>query len=194
MEVANRLRFLGQFVRSPGSVGAIAPSSERLARVITSWVRLPEADVVVAYGPGTGAFTDHIRRRLKPGATFFAIERDRVLYDVLRRRLPDVPLYCDSAAAVRRYLDEHGADRIDCIVCGLPWATFPAALQEELLQATHDALADGGQFVTFAYLHGLPLPAARRFRKRLGAFFSSVGRSRIVWPNLPPALVYQCTK
>ncbi len=67
-------------------------------------------------------------------------------------------------------------------------------MQAELLQATHDALADGGQFATFAYLHGLPLPAARRFRKRLGAFFSSVGRSRIVWRNLPPALVYQCTK
>jgi phospholipid N-methyltransferase len=55
-------------------------------------------------------------------------------------------------------------------------------------------LRPGGQFVTFAYLHGLPLPAGRRFANRLPEYFSEISRSRTVWMNLPPALVYRCRR
>ena len=188
------LTFLSRFLSDPGAVGAIAPSSEHLARQITSWVGLDRAEVVVEYGPGTGAFTGHIRRQLRDGATFFAIERDAVLCDLLRQRFPSVPVHCDSVAQIDRYLSQHGASHADAIVCGLPWAAFRADLQDALLEATVEALADNGRFVTFAYLQGLLLPAGQRFRTRLREHFSHVSQSPVVWRNLPPAFVYQCIK
>jgi hypothetical protein len=53
-------------------------------------------------------------------------------------------------------------------------------------------LGKGGQFVTFAYLQGLILPAAQRFRKLLKQYFSEVSTSRTVWLNVPPAFIYRC--
>jgi phospholipid N-methyltransferase len=192
--MGSMFKFAGQFLRRPTQIGAIAPSSRRLGRMITSWPRLERADVVVEFGPGTGAFTPHILGRLKPGAVFFALELDRVFYRALRRRFPGVPVYCDTVANVRAYLNMHGAASADCIVSGLPWAAFDSVHQDRLLQSTLAALSDGGQFVTFAYLPWLVLSAAAAFRANLLQRFSAVSTSRVVWWNLPPAIVYQCTK
>jgi phospholipid N-methyltransferase len=83
---------------------------------------------------------------------------------------------------------------VDCIVSGLPWAAFPAALQVKILDEMMLVLKPGGKFVTFAYLHGLPLPPARKFRALLPRYFTSVGKSPVVWLNLPPAFVYRCRR
>jgi phospholipid N-methyltransferase len=55
-------------------------------------------------------------------------------------------------------------------------------------------LPPGGQFVTFAYLQGLLIPAGRRFGKLLGDYFSEVRKSPTVWRNTPPAFVYRCRR
>jgi phospholipid N-methyltransferase len=52
----------------------------------------------------------------------------------------------------------------------------------------------GGVFITFAYLHGLRLKGARRFRMLLENSFSGVAVSRPVWWNIPPAIIYSCRK
>jgi phospholipid N-methyltransferase len=190
----NRVQFTGRFLRRPLRVGAIAPSSDRLADVITSWGDLHEADVVVEYGPGTGAFTSRILARLKPGATFIAIELDRVLCQSLRRRFPEAAIYRDSAVNVMTWLRRHGLSGADCIVSGLPWAAFGSEQQRALMDSTLEALTPGGRFVTFAYLQGLLLPSGRAFRRLLLERFPVVRTSPVVWRNLPPAFVYQCTR
>ena len=60
------------------------------------------------------------------------------------------------------------------------------------MRAATDVLKPGGQFVTFAYLQGLLLPAAKRFRGLLEQTFRQVTTSRVVWKNVPPALAYYC--
>ena len=62
------------------------------------------------------------------------------------------------------------------------------------LRELRRVLKPGGQFVTFAYLQGLLLPAGRRFRAKLKRSFSDVTKSKIVWRNLPPAFVYRCRR
>ena len=64
----------------------------------------------------------------------------------------------------------------------------------ELLDATGHVLREGGQFVTFAYLQGLLLPAGQRFKRKLRDHFGQVETSRTVWANMPPAFVYRCRK
>lgn len=188
------LDFLAHFLSNPKTTGAIAPSSPRLARAMVDWIAFDEARAVVEFGPGDGAFTGAVRNSLGDDALFFALEIDERMCARLRVNHPDVTVYCDSAAKAPDYLERHNADLADAIVCGMPWATFSAELQDELLTATLDSLAPGGRFATFAYLQGLLLPSGRRFRKRLDDAFSEVTTSRVVWRNLPPAIVYQCVK
>lgn len=185
---------MGEFVRKPMSVGAVAPSSWRLAELITDAAELGGASVVVEFGPGTGAFTEVILRKLAPGATFLAIEANKSFVEATRARLPGVTVIHDSAVSVRAHLEALGHSSCSCIVSGLPFASFTPAQQDAVLAAVVDVLEPGGRFVTFAYLTGIAWPLARRFRSRLVAQFSSVATTRTVWRNIPPAYVYRAIK
>ena len=186
--------FLLQFLRNPSQTGAVLPSSGYLAEAVVDWLDLGAARSVLEYGPGTGSFTPHILKRMGVDCRFLAIERNATLAEEFRRKLPDVELIQDSVENVRAICDRAGIDSVDCIVCGLPWAAFTEDLQRRLLDSMMTVLRPGGQFVTFAYLHGLPLPAGRRFASRLPEYFSEVRKSRTVWRNVPPALVYRCRR
>jgi phospholipid N-methyltransferase len=95
---------------------------------------------------------------------------------------------------VKKLCEREGASEVDCIISGLPWASFSESLQDQCLAGILEVLKPGGQFVTFAYLQGLLLPAGLRFRAKLKRYFSDVTKSKIVWRNLPPAFVYRCRR
>jgi len=189
--------FLKELARQPSQIGAIASSSRYLADVITSDIGLESADVVVEYGPGSGAFTDTIHRRMPADAEYLAVEQSSEMTRVFRQRFTDVNLYQGSVADLNDgALQRHGLKpgTVDAIISGLPWAAFDASLQEELMRTTRNILAADGHFTTFAYVHGTWLPAGRRFRQRLQNSFENVTRSRVVWRNMPPAFCYRCHK
>lgn len=187
------VRFLKEFVSKPHEVGAIVPSSPALARAVADSIDWNKVRVAVEYGPGLGAITSELVARSE-GKDFFAIELNEAYAERFRRSFPDVPLYRDSVANVVAIAAGHGVEAVDCIVSGLPWANFSESLQDDLLDATVQVLNEGGQFVTFAYLHGLALPGGRRFRKKLGRRFRKVESSPVVWRNTPPAIVYHCLR
>lgn len=191
---SNTFQFVKSFLRKPSAVGAIAPSSHQLALMMVDWFDWDAARNVIEYGPGTGVFTQQIVAELHPEAKFFAIERDPELAAIVKQRLPDVTLVEDSVANVVAHCKALEMEQVDAIVCGLPWASFPDALQRECLDAMMQVLRPGGQFATFAYWQGLLLPAGQRFRGRLSEYFSTVESSPTVWRNLPPAFVYRCQR
>jgi len=186
--------FFRQFLARPGATGAVAPSSNALAELIVTTAGVAEASVVVELGSGTGVFTEEIGRRLAPGAIFFAIEVNPEFVRATKQRCPDAIVHEGSAVDLLKYLQEHGQEHCDAIVCGLPWAAFEESLQDALLSAIVAALRSGGKFATFAYLQGLALPAGRRFRRKLREAFGSVTTTTTVWANLPPAFVYRGVK
>ena len=186
--------FLVQFVRKPDVFGAVAPSSQSLAKKMIEWIDFDKVDVVIEYGPGSGTITRELLKRLKPGTTFFAIEVNESMVENFRNNVPEATVYQDSVINVRKYLEKHNKKHADVIISGLPWATFSTQLQNEILGKTLEALADGGWFATYAYLQGILLPAGKRFRNKLYQDFTTVRQSPVAWLNLPPALVYQCEK
>ncbi|TWT72484.1 class I SAM-dependent methyltransferase [Crateriforma conspicua] len=192
--MSDTLTFLKNFIRSPTQVGAIAPSGRQLVDRMTDWIQWESARNVVEYGPGTGVFTEAIAGRLHPEARFFAIERSPELAATTRQRCPGVTVVEDSASNVQALCRQHDMQNVDAILCGLPWASFPDSLQQEIMDATLAVLRPGGQFVTFAYWQGVILPAGQRFRRRLDQNFSSVQHSPTAWANLPPAFVYRCVR
>ena len=190
----NLIQFLKQFVLHTAKTGAVAPSSEGLADLITDTAGLDSASAVIEFGTGTGVFTEKILQKISNETRFFAIEINPDFVEATRKRCPEVIVHQDSASNAKKYLNEIGINECDCIICGLPWASSSEDLQNELLDTINDVLKPGGKFLTFAYLQGLLLPAGIRFRKKLSARFNIVTKTRTVWLNFPPAFVYCAEK
>ena len=186
--------FLREFIISPRTVGAIAPSSRLLCRKMVQAADLRAARAVAEFGPGTGACTDEILPALPAGCRFFAVELSPRMTETWKQRHPGVTIYNDSVKNIAPICRREGVESLDVIFSGLPWASFGESLQRELLAATISVLRPGGTFVTFGYRVGTLLPAGRRLARILPEYFSKVERTRHVWRNLPPAFVLRCTR
>jgi phospholipid N-methyltransferase len=189
-----RRAFLAAALRHPATMGAIAPSSPRLGAVLASVVPRAGEPVVVELGPGTGAVSAVIAEKLPPGARHLAVELDPAMVEFLTRTRPELEVVQGNAADLGALLAERGITAVEAVVCGLPWALFDDATQTTLLGEISRVIGDRGAFTTFAYLHGMTLGAARRFRRRLRDTFDEVLVSATVWRNLPPAFVYACRR
>jgi phosphatidylethanolamine/phosphatidyl-N-methylethanolamine N-methyltransferase len=189
-----RRAFLAAALRRPATMGAIAPSSPRLAAVLASVVPRTGAPVIVELGPGTGSVSEVIAEKLPAGARHLAVELDPDMVAFLRRTRPELEVVPGNAADLGALLAERGITAVDAVICGLPWALFDDDTQTALLGEISRVIGDQGAFTTFAYLHGMTLGAARRFRRRLRDTFDEVLVSATVWRNLPPAFVYACRR
>ncbi|MCU0689389.1 MAG: hypothetical protein MUE97_06595 [Phycisphaerales bacterium] len=190
--------FAKAFVFSPGTVGAIAPSSQALAAAMVRGVDFSDMRAVIEYGPGCGSFTGAIRAAAPKGVKYFAIELSPKLAERFAAAHPDARLYIGSATEVAEFCRQEnlsGHVCVDAVFSGLPFASFGVDLQRSILERTVQVLRPGGIFRTFAYSGFSALtPAGRRFRKLLHKHFGSVTMSKTVWKNLPPAFVYSCRK
>ncbi len=183
-----------QFFRKPMTTGAICASSLHLARQMTKKINLETAGVVVELGPGTGAITGEILKKLAPLSIFFAIELNQAVIPSFSKKFPEQIIYHDTAANLPNLLRLQNLSHADVILSGLPWTLFSASVQDEILEAITDSLPKGGFFTTFAYLHGAMIPSGIRFRQKLHENFRKVSTSKIIWDNIPPAFVYKCQK
>lgn len=183
--------FFGEFLKKPARIGALVPSSRSLAEQMISGIDFDQARVIVEYGAGTGPFTEIILERKPAGSHFLSIEQSPKLAGILYQRFPDLDLHQGSVEDLPDLLEKRGLDEVDCVISGLPWASFGLGLQDRLLTVTTHCLRSGGHLATFAYLQGLLMPAGMAFRSQLKQRFAEVRRSPVVWRNLPPAFVYR---
>ncbi|BBG00747.1 MULTISPECIES: class I SAM-dependent methyltransferase [Pseudonocardia] len=186
--------FLGAWVRNPVRVGAVWPSSRRLSEKLARVAPGHGTPVVVELGPGTGAVTAEVARRLSPEGRHLAVELDPGMARYLQRRHPDVEVVNGDARKLGELLAERGIEQVDAVVSGLPWSLFDQAGQQEILGQVVDVIGEHGAFTTFAYSHTLPMRSARRFRATLQDTFDEVVTTRTVWRNVPPAFCFICRR
>jgi phosphatidylethanolamine/phosphatidyl-N-methylethanolamine N-methyltransferase len=183
-----------QFLKRPNTVGAIAPSGRRLAQAMVNEIDWDQAGTIVEYGPGTGAVTKYILERVTDQHDFFAVEINEEMVATLAGQFPQLKVYHESATRIVTICEQHGTESVDAVISGLPWTVFSESLQTELLASMKEVMRPGAVFVTFAYLQGLRLKGARRFRQLLEESFSSVTVSKPIWRNFPPAIYYSCRR
>lgn len=187
-------KFISEFVCHPKAIGAVAPSSQQLARHLMRSIDWGDTTTLVEYGPGTGAITRAIVSQLQPDMKFLAIEINKRFAEILQDRFPESHICEGSVEQVRDHCLRHDIQSVDVILSGLPWTTFSDSRQTAYLDATMQVLRQGGQFITFGYLQAMLLPGSRRFRKKLNKYFGEVRVSKPVWANLPPAFFYCCRR
>lgn len=187
--------FLRSWLRSPGSTGAVLPSSQYLADAMAQVVDRYERPIVAELGPGTGALTNGVQRAMPEGGRHLAVELNAGFAKRLADRFPAVEVIHDSATELERLLKDRDIEHADAVVSGLPFAAFPVGLQRDVLDAVVSSLdPDGGVFTTFNYIGAYSMPAARRFRVLLRQRFADVVVSGPVLRNIPPAYVLTARK
>lgn len=199
------LEFFRQFRRRFETTGAIAPSSRFLARAMCRPLARREGPTrVLEVGPGTGAVTREIVRRIKPGDCFDLVEINEEFAELLRDRFAHDTTFQLAAAQATVHqlpLQEFRPEQpYDIIISGLPFNNFPTALVEELLDHCLSLLGPGGELAFFEYMFVRTVRrrvSDRETRQRLGeiesVLSSRFSRCRIrrdwVFANVPPAWV-----
>jgi phosphatidylethanolamine/phosphatidyl-N-methylethanolamine N-methyltransferase len=186
-EWIEHLVFLGALLRNPRSVGAIAPSSVRLARRVAQHVT--SGSRVIELGPGTGVVTRELLTRTGASGTILAVDTDRTFVERLQRAWPEIDCVCASAETLPALAAERGWSGVDHIVSGLPFAVLPAATTRLIIDGVDRLLLAGGTFTTFQYAHTFRLPPAVAFRRDVTARLACEPTSQLVFRNVPPALV-----
>jgi phospholipid N-methyltransferase len=149
---------------------------------------------VVELGPGTGAVTAEIARRLPNDATCLAIDINPVFAARVGARWPQIASVCDRAERLLEIAVERRLLPIDHIVSGLPFASLPGETTRAIVDAIVGALRPGGTFTTFQYVHAYGFPSAVDVRRTLTRRMGAAPTRKLVVGNLPPALVLRWTK
>jgi phospholipid N-methyltransferase len=154
--------FYGQFRQRHFTTGSILPSSRALARALVSEFRKRGGPAtVLEVGPGTGAVTAEILRRLRPGDRLDIVEINEQFIEVLKRRFDEEPLFRGRRSQVNLMhapLQEvPGSGCYDFMISGLPLNNFPMALVRDIFRSYQRLLRAGGILSYFEYLWIRPM-------------------------------------
>ncbi len=208
--LSEHFHFYRQFRHRFETTGAVAPSSRFLARAMTSpLLRREGPQRVLEVGPGTGAVTSELARRLSPGSRLDLVEINEQFAQLLRQRFQQDRRFqpvADRAEVHHCPLQEFRPEEpYDVIVSGLPFNNFPPTLVEELIDHCLELLAPGGEMAFFEYMFVRPVRrviSSRDVRTRLGQIEEILQRRfdkyRVkrdwVFVNVPPAWVQHLKK
>ncbi len=171
--------FVQEMISQPAAVGAIWPSSARLATRVASLVPCHGDGLVVELGGGTGAVTQALLRRgIAPGR-LRVVESSRSFVRHLRARFPELAVLQGSAAELGGLLPR--GSRIDAIVSSLPLRSLPTREATAIVAWWGALVGIGGILVQFTYDLRSDEPLS------LPGFVPLA--DDIVWANLPPARV-----
>lgn len=176
-------RFLGTLVREPLSVGAVAPSSRRLADHMVA--DIVPGSRVIELGAGTGVLTQAILDSGVDGSDLVVIEQNEAFSEMLRKRFPGVAVITGNALGLNRYAGALSGPA-DFVVSGLPLLLFTPGRKLRLLHQVFSILTEEGAFHQFTY--GGRCPVERAVLRRLGLEATLL---RFTPLNVPPAFVYR---
>lgn len=178
--------FLLEYIKNPRQVGAVAASSKNLANDMVNNIDFKNAQCIIEYGPGTGAFTEKILARVRENTKVILIEKNESFYKILNDlygHKDNVIILNDGVENIDQIVKTYGIEKVDYIVSGLPFAAFPPELSSTILDKTTDVLGEEGEFITFQY---------SLFKKKLfDRFFKKIDIEKTLI-NIPPAYVLRC--
>lgn len=179
--------FLKGFIRHPGMVGSVIPTSGVTVDAMLAPVDWANVRLFVEYGPGTGVFTRTILERMRPDAMLIAIDTNADFVRYLHADLDDRRLRTvhGSAVDVRAIIAAHGFARADYVLSGLPFSTLPDGVGALITQETEAVLRAGGCFLVYQY--------SARIVRTLGGVFDRIDRGMTI-RNVPPCRLFWAWK
>jgi len=181
-QTSRGMAFYRGWLKSPKTVGAIAPTSAGMARKMASVVR-PESDLpVLELGPGTGVITKAILERGIRPENLVSVEFSASFLPGLNAQFAGVKFVQGDALNIAKIADDLGITRFDTIVSALPLLNFPVDKRVFLINEMLNLLEPGRVMIQFSYGLSPPVPAC------VNAF--DVRHLTSVMLNLPPARLW----
>jgi len=198
--------FLREARKTFRTTGAILPSSKFLANKAVSILRdLPPNARILEAGPGTGAVTEYIFPKLRPGDRLTLVEIHEGFANELRRRFDTDPKWIPhkkQAEVVHAGVQDLPKDeKFHAIVCGIPFNSMSPDLADDVFGSLFKLLLPGAQLSNFEYIGirrvSVPFvkPAERQRMKQVAKVVRKyvdkygVKDHRIAF-NIPPAVVH----
>ncbi|PWU21977.1 MAG: methyltransferase [Verrucomicrobia bacterium] len=168
-------------------VGWILPSSRTLVDEVVRRIDWHRARVIVEYGPGMGAFTSVLLKRMRPEAKLVAMETSEDFCHFLNSSLRDERLRVihESAAEIDTVLPRLGYAKADYVISGIPFRPLSHRLRDAIVRKTHAVLQPQGRFLVYQFTsHALPY---------LRNVFGQVSRDFELL-NILPAQLFCCAR
>ena len=171
--------FIKEAIRHPGTVGAIWPSSVRLAQAMANLTPRDDAGYVVELGAGTGAVTQQLLAAGVALDRLIVVERSAEFVAILRTRFPGLRVVRGDAAELSMLLPPNAA--VATIVSSLPLRSLASDVASAIVEQWQRVLNPQGRIIQFTYAW---FSNAERWSKHF-----SLDASSMVWANVPPARV-----
>lgn len=157
-------------------------------------VPFESAKIIVEFGAASGAVTKEIIRRKNSDTLFFAFEKNSVFFDLLSNTvkgenatLVNASVFESAGILSEQFAIDPGS--VDCIVSTLPCSNIDI---DTLLRRSVFPLLDvGGLFIQ--YMHVISLFKGYQLKSILASYFESVN-SKLVMRNVPPVIIYNCSR
>jgi phospholipid N-methyltransferase len=177
--------FFLNWLQDPFSVGAVAPSSRALAKLMTAGLR-PGARVV-ELGAGTGTVTRAILDCGVAAQDLYVVEQNPQFAAMLERRFPRCEIIVADAVSLSHHRQLAGMEgSMDFVISGLPLLLFNAVQKRRVMEESFAMLKPAGRFHQFTYAGRCSV--GRAMLRSLDLKKSLIGISAL---NLPPAFVYR---
>lgn len=138
---------------------------------------------ILELGPGTGVITKQLLKKTTANSKVICLElNEQFCLDLKQIKDKKLKIIQGSAEEIGSLFENQS---FDYIVSGLPLAIFKKESVNEILDGCIASLKDNGRYIQFQYSL-----ASKRTLKR---YFTKVDLS-VAAINLPPAVVYTCTK
>jgi len=182
----DEIRFIRGMMAEPKTVGAIMPTSARMAAKMASIIDTGSGLPVLELGPGTGVITKAILARGVAPQNLVSVEYSTRFYNHLVEKFPGVHFVNGDAFNIEDTLAEYRGQKFDCVISGIPLLNFPMHARVGLVESLLDLLPPGRPVVQFSY--GPKSPVAKRPESYKVEHFD------IILRNIPPAQIWHYKK
>lgn len=185
--MSTKFNFFKEAVKNYKTSGTIVPSSRFLANKMLKNVNFSTANLIVELGPGNGAVTKQILKKLQPHTTLVCFEINDAFYnELLLIDHPQLKVIKASAEFLEIELEKIGFGAVDYIISSIPLSILPKELSVAILKESFNVLKKEGLFIQFQYTLFYYKELKKIFSKNISLSFEPI--------NFPPAFIYYCAK
>ncbi len=180
------LLFLKQLIKNPKSLGAVAPSSYKLADFICQHVPSSDDHLIVEVGAGTGRLTQALLKAGVNPKNLAIVELDTDMSLFLQKNFPNVLVIQGDATQLHELLPDSWKGNVGTIISGIPMRNVSQEDHKLMVSSFLQVLNGSGHILQFSYGASSPLSVKKLGlrKKRLGSILM----------NIPPATVWQYTQ
>ncbi len=185
--MTDTIKFFKEAVKTLKTSGTVMPSSSFLAKKMLQNIHFASADIIVELGPGNGAITKFILRKLHLTATLICFEiNDNFYKTLIKIEHSQLIVIKASAENLNEELRKIGVSEVNYIISSLPLTIIPEKITDVILTQSYQLLKTNGTFTQYQYsLSNL---------KKLKLFFRDSISLKFELLNFPPAFIYLCKK